>query len=193
MNAFLRSWRAEDADALAEVYGSADADLTGNIPDDRSFDGARAWIEQIHRAEAAGTASAFALVVEPDPRIVEVDRRIVGNVMASGIERRHSSAWVSYWIVAAARGAGLTSSALRSFVDQLHDGLGIHRLELGYRTNNPASAKVAKNAGFLVEGREREKLLYDGTRYDTEACARLSTDPRAPGRRLRMDCETWLS
>ena len=45
MNAFLRSWRAEDADALAEVYASADADLTGNIPDDRSLDGARAWIE----------------------------------------------------------------------------------------------------------------------------------------------------
>ena len=180
MNAFLRSWRAEDADALAEVYASADADLTGNIPDDRSLDGARAWIEQIHRAETAGTASAYVLVVEPE-------RRIVGNVMASGIERRHSSAWTSYWTVAAARGAGLTSAALRSFVDHLHDGLGIHRLELGYRTNNPASAKVAKNAGFLVEGREREKLLYDGIRFDTEVCARLSTDPRIPGPRLRMD------
>src|SRR5699024_11517360 len=118
---------------------------------------------QIHRAEAAGTASAFALVVEPDPRIVEVDWRIVGNIMASGIERRHSSAWVSYWIVAAARGAGLTSSALRSFVDQLHDGLGIHRLELGYRTNNPASAKVAKNAGFLVEGRDRKSTRLNSS------------------------------
>src|SRR5699024_9325509 len=84
MNAFLRSWRADDADALAEVYASADADLTGNIPDDRSLDGARAWIEQIHRAETAGTASAYVLVAEPE-------RRIVGNVMASGIERRHSS------------------------------------------------------------------------------------------------------
>src|SRR5699024_7746151 len=77
MNAFLRSWRADDADALAEVYASADADLTGNIPDDRSLDGARAWIEQIHRAETAGTASAYVLVAEPE-------RRIVGNVMASG-------------------------------------------------------------------------------------------------------------
>ena len=180
MNAILRPWRAEDADELAEIYAGADADLSGNIPDDRSNDGARAWIEHIHRAEAAGTSCAFALVIEDGGRIV-------GNVMASGIERRHSSAWVSYWTAAAARGAGLTSAALRSFVDHLHDGLGIHRLELGYRTNNPASAAVAKNAGFVVEGREREKLLYDGIRFDTEVCARLSTDPRTPGSRLRRD------
>src|SRR5699024_10546546 len=114
MNAFPRSWRAGGADALAEAYARADAGLTGHSPRDRSLDGARAWIEQIHRAETAGTASAYVLVAEPE-------RRIVGNVMASGIERRHSSAWTSYWIVAAARGAGLTSAALRSFVDHLHD------------------------------------------------------------------------
>ena len=106
--------------------------------------------------------------------------------MASGIERRHSSAWISYWSVAEARGQGLVSAALRSLVDLLHDDLGIYRLELGYRVNNPASASVAKNAGFIVEGREREKLLYDGTRYDTEICARLSGDPRHPGARLPM-------
>ena len=88
--------------------------------------------------------------------------------------------------MAEARGQGLVSAALRSLVDLLHDDLGIYRLELGYRVNNPASASVAKNAGFIVEGREREKLLYDGTRYDTEICARLSGDPRHPGARLPM-------
>src|SRR5699024_7686670 len=137
MNAFLRSWRAEGAGALAEVYASADADLTGNIPDDRSLDGARAWIEQIHRAETAGAGRA-------DVRVVEPERRIDGDVRASGVERRDSSAWTSYWIGAAAGGAGLTSAALRSFVDHLDDGLGIHRREVGCRTNNPASAEVAK-------------------------------------------------
>ena len=104
--------------------------------------------------------------------------------MASGIEHRHSTAWISYWATAEARGQGMTSAGLRSLVDHLHDELGIYRLELGYRVNNPASAAVAQNAGFLVEGRERQKLLYDRIRYDTEVCARLRGDPRAEGPRL---------
>ncbi|MBU5899846.1 GNAT family N-acetyltransferase, partial [Vibrio cholerae O1] len=78
---------------------------------------------------------------------------------------------------ASARGRGLASSALRTLVDVAHDELDVYRLELGYRVNNPASAAVARAAGFLVEGREREKLLYDGVRFDTEVCARLSGDP----------------
>src|SRR5699024_228615 len=107
MNAILRPWRAEDADELAEIYAGADADLSGNIPDDRSNDGARAWIEHIHRAEAAGTSCAFALVIDDGGRIV-------GNVMASGTERRQSSAWVSYWTAADARGARLHSASIGS-------------------------------------------------------------------------------
>ena len=86
--------------------------------------------------------------------------------------------------MAEARGQGLVSAALRSFVDLLHDDLGIYRLELGYRVNNPASAAVARNARFIVEGREREKLLYDGVRYDTEVCARLCGDLRRHGLRM---------
>ncbi|WP_423059113.1 GNAT family N-acetyltransferase [Brevibacterium linens] len=188
MNAIVRPWHSDDAGALAEVFERADDALLSNIPDDRTIAGAQAWIETITDAEAAGDLCARAIVDDGDG----VDdgegseRRILGNVMASGIERRHSSAWISYWSVAEARGQGLVSAALRSLVDLLHDDLGIYRLELGYRVNNPASAAVARNAGFIVEGREREKLLYDGTRYDTEICARLSGDPRHPGARLPM-------
>ena len=192
MNAIVRPWHSDDADALAEVFERADDALLSNIPDDRTITGARAWIETITDAEAAGELCARAIVghgVDDGDDVDDGDgseQRILGNVMASGIERRHSSAWISYWSVAEARGQGLVSAALRSLVDLLHDDLGIYRLELGYRVNNPASASVAKNAGFIVEGREREKLLYDGTRYDTEICARLSGDPRHPGARLPM-------
>ncbi|UZD61206.1 GNAT family N-acetyltransferase [Brevibacterium sp. JSBI002] len=186
MSAILRPWQSGasgDAEALAEVYERADDALLSNIPDDRTIGGARTWLETITDAEAAGDLCARAIIDDGD----RSGRRILGNVMASGIERRHSSAWISYWSVAEARGQGLVSAALRSLVDLLHDELGIHRLELGYRVNNPASAAVARNAGFIVEGREREKLLYDGIRYDTEVCARLSGDPRHRGPRIPFD------
>lgn len=180
MDAILRHWRTDDAVALGRIFERADDALLSNMPDDRSVGGARTWIETITGAEAEGEVCAFAIVDHAD----RSDDRILGNVMASGIEHRHSTAWISYWTVAEARGQGLTSAGLRSLVDHLHDELDICRLELGYRVNNPASAAVARNAGFLVEGRERKKLLYDGVRYDTEVCARLTDDPRADGPRL---------
>ncbi|MFP3397921.1 GNAT family N-acetyltransferase [Brevibacterium sp. H602] len=186
MNAMLRPWQAGasgDAEALAEVYKRADEALLSNIPDDRTIGGARTWLETITDAEDAGDLCARPIVGDAD----RSGRRILGNVMAPGIERRHSSAWISCWSVAEARGHGVVSAALRSLVDLLHDELGIYRLELGYRVSNPASAAVARNAGFIVEGRERKKLLYDGIRYDAEVCARLSGDPRHRGPRVPFD------
>ena len=98
----LRRWQRDDAVVLAEIYSTADPALLSNIPDDRSLNGARSWIESITDAEAEGRIRAFAIV-----------------------ERS-------------------------------------------------------------VEGREREKLLYDGVRFDTETAARLAGDPRIAGRRLSL-------
>ncbi|GAA1644555.1 MULTISPECIES: GNAT family N-acetyltransferase [Brevibacterium] len=175
MTAHLRSWSPSDAEALAEIYAESDPELQRNIPEEHTAAGASTWIESILTAEADGTARAFVIVD---------GTRILGNVMATGVERRHSTAWISYWLRPEARGQGLASSALRTLVDVLHDDLGVYRLELGYRVNNPASGVVAAAAGFLVEGRERQRLDYGGVRYDTEVAARLSGDPRAPGGRL---------
>lgn len=43
----------------------------------------------------------------------------------------------------------------------------------GMETERPADVTTV----FVVEGRERQKLVYDGVRYDTETHARLATDP----------------
>lgn len=213
MSAYLRPWDPADAKALAEVYANADAALLSNIPDDHSFEAAHGWIKDINSADVGDQVRAYVIVDrgtesdghtdagqegsrdrEEDTRDREEDNecegqteRIFGNVMVSGVDRRHSIGWVSYWMTADARGRGLTSAGLRSLVDVAHDELGIYRLELGYRKNNPASAAVARNAGFIVEGIEREKLSYDGIRYDTEVCARLAGDPRSDGHRLPID------
>lgn len=52
----------------------------------------------------------------------------------------------------------------------------LRRLELGYRLNNLASGAVARSAGFVVEGVEREKFCYDGVLYDVACAARLISD-----------------
>jgi RimJ/RimL family protein N-acetyltransferase len=60
------------------------------------------------------------------------------------------------------------------------DDRGLFRLELGHRTNNPASCAVARRAGFVVEGLQRGKLRYGDARFDVELHARLVTDPVPP-------------
>lgn len=54
---------------------------------------------------------------------------------------------------------------------------GLERLELGHRVNNPASGPVARAAGFVKEGSERDKFLVDERRIDVDTYGRLRTDP----------------
>ena len=87
--------------------------------------------------------------------------------------------WVWYWLDAERRGRGLASRALARLCEWAFDPAGgrLRRLELGYRVNNPASGAVAARAGFLVEGREREKFVIDGLAIDVQTAARLRDAP----------------
>jgi RimJ/RimL family protein N-acetyltransferase len=108
--------------------------------------------------------------------VVDGDDAVVGNVGVTAIEPVHGTAWISYWLTPAARGAGLATRALVAASADAF-ALGLHRLELGHRSNSPASCGVATRSGFVVEGTERDKLRYGDQRFDVETHARLATDP----------------
>lgn len=174
--ACLRSWTAEEADVQAVLCAFSAPDMTGQA-----------------RAPIATAAQARQWIVplvpdplEPEPRTVafavELDGRAVGNVMVSAIDRRHLTGWMSYWVAPGARGRGLAGAATAALAGHCFAVVGLERVELGHRLNNPASGRVAAAAGFTREGIERQKLRYqddDGTwqRFDTALWARLATDP----------------
>lgn len=161
----LRPWRPTDASVL--LTASADPELARQLGG-RTFDdetAAAAFIATTYRFD--GHARNWAVVD---------DGVLVGNVGVTAIEHTHGTAWISYWLTPGARGRGLATRALVTAADDAF-GLGLHRLELGHRTNNPASCAVATRAGFRAEGVERDKLLYGDERFDVETHARLATDP----------------
>ena len=82
---------------------------------------------------------------------------------------------MSYWLAPEARGRGVAARALAT-ASALLFAEGFHRLELGARTDNPASIRTAESAGYLHEGTNRGELEYDGVRFDTVRMARLATD-----------------
>jgi RimJ/RimL family protein N-acetyltransferase len=135
-----------------------------------SLEAAEQWIARRDAGWADDEEFAFA-VVDSD------DATVLGHMSAGLVNRRFSTGWVSYWTTPEARGRGVASRACAALARWAFDEAGLHRLELGHRTNNAASCGVALAAGFAVEGLQRQKLEYDGVRHDVELHARLATDP----------------
>ncbi|GAA1363519.1 GNAT family N-acetyltransferase [Brevibacterium luteolum] len=180
----LAHWQPETAVQLIEIHQAAlrddDLDLQRNTPELADAVAAARFAQKLAATEAEGTMCARVILGTG-----ETEGRVLGQVMASQIERTHSTAWISYWLRPEARGRGIASAALRQCVDILHDECGIYRLELGHRVDNSASGHVAAAAGFLLEGTERQRLAYGTQRYDVHRWARLAGDPR-PWQRSRQ-------
>ncbi|MFD1716739.1 GNAT family N-acetyltransferase [Georgenia deserti] len=170
MTTVLRSWRVDDADALRAAVAES-PDLEAQLPD-----------LPLHDRDGCATAIRTVLAGQDAPYLnlaIVDDGLAVGNVGISSIDRRHETAWISYWMTCRLRGRGTTAKAVASAAEWVYLELDLFRLELGHRVNNPASCAVAIRAGFVVEGLERAKLRYGSQRYDVETHARLRTD-RAP-------------
>ncbi|WP_434439142.1 GNAT family N-acetyltransferase [Lentzea sp. E54] len=166
MDTLLRPWNLDDAPVVLATAREPMMDRQFTFPVD-SLPAAQEWIVLLADRRDEDTAYSFAVLHEGVP---------VGNVAVSSVERRHLTGWVSYWIREEARGKGLATLACRAVSEFAFTELGLFRLELAHRLDNPASCRVALGAGFLVEGVERARLLYDGVRHDTETHARLATD-----------------
>ncbi|MEV0645901.1 GNAT family N-acetyltransferase [Phytomonospora sp. NPDC050363] len=163
----LRPWRVEEAPLLHAFHHDPLMRTQAQFDD---VEGARAWIEWV---KGLDNGYAFA--------IAGPDDRPWGSIGVTNIDK-HDNAWVWYATHAEVRGKAVATDALRGASAWAH-GLGVHRLELGHRLDNPASCKVATRAGYAAEGRQRGKLVHDGVRFDTEMHARLAGDPLPePGR-----------
>lgn len=168
MTVELRPWSRADAPALLDAVASS--------PDlDR----------QLARVDFGGVEECARFIEErlvcagPDRYgfAVAVDGVTVGNVGLSQVERTHQTAWVHYWLASGQRGRGIAARAVATVASWALGDLGLFRLELGHRVNNPASCRVAARAGFVAEGLERAKLRYGDERFDVETHTRLLTDP----------------
>lgn len=173
-SATLRRVRAQDAPAVLDAFASApDMGRQGEVG---TLEEAQRYVERLTRAEGSVLGSA-----------VVVDGEMVGmvGVEVDGLNR---SGWVRYWMHAEHRGRGLMARAVATvagFALAPGDG-GLERLELGHRVSNPASGAVARAAGFVQEGVEREKFLIEDERVDVHTYGRLRSDTSPPTRLLPL-------
>ena len=87
---------------------------------------------------------------------------------------------IGYGLLPAFRGNGYTTRALRLLTSWVFEHTTVHRLELGCKPDNIASARAAERAGFIREGVLRGRLAAHatGTFSDEIKFSLLRTDQR---------------
>lgn len=139
----LRPWHPDDAPALVEAWNDPVVIAGTRPPDDRSERAARRWIEGWEIRRRAGVALDL-VVTGPD------DDRVRGEVGLSGFDVSRKAAMVGWWLGPDSRGRGYASAAVDLVADWVVGGGHLTALLARIDPANPASARVADRAGFVV-------------------------------------------
>lgn len=100
----------------------------------------------------------------------------LGRMALRGLDFDDGVANAAYWVLPAARGAGVASRALAAVSAWALGDIGFHRLELDHSTRNHASCRVATKAGYRLEGTKRDAAVHDDGRHDMHLHARVRGD-----------------
>ncbi|WP_406087397.1 GNAT family N-acetyltransferase [Streptomyces virginiae] len=163
----LRPWQADDADVLFAAGQDRTIRLWNrllvNSPEE-----ARQRIERMRRRWQAELAAIWA--------VARPDGAAVGLIGWGDIDLQGGGAEIVYWLLPAARGAGVAVEATRRVSRWALDDLGLHRLRLCHSTANPASCRVADKAGYTLEGTQRSALLHADGWHDQHLHALVQGD-----------------
>jgi len=143
----LRPW-GEDGDVEAITAACNDraiAEFLDLIPAPYTARDARVYIGLCREGWATGTMTNFAITS------ADTDDAI-GSIGVRWLEPEHGVAEVGYWVAPEMRGGGICTRALRLVSRWAIENCGAERLQLRADELNPASRKVAENAGFTQEG-----------------------------------------
>jgi RimJ/RimL family protein N-acetyltransferase len=97
---------------------------------------------------------------------------LVSGIVAGGVgsephgDISTGTAELGWWLAPGWWGRGIAATALERLIEYCFEDLDLHRVEAGVFLDNPASARVAEKAGFILEGIARDGYLKDGRLVD---------------------------
>lgn len=143
----LRTWgKKGDVEAITTACNDRTiAEFLDMIPSPYTEEDAREYIASCRDGWANGTLTNFAITetASGEP---------VGSIGVRWLDPEQGVAEVGYWVAAGARGKGVCTRALRLVTRWVIEEHGVERVQLRADEQNPASRKVAENAGFTQEG-----------------------------------------
>lgn len=164
----LRPWRDSDADAAMTAFAVPDLQRWHMRRID-SADEARGWIACWTDRWHANTDASWAIT-----RVAEDE--VLGCVSLRTVMPAAATAQLSWWTLPRARRSGVASAGARAVAQWAFTTLGLHRLFAVHSIHNEPSCRVARRAGFALEGTLRDYMLHDDGWHDVHMHARLASD-----------------
>lgn len=163
----LRPWEACDAAVFFAAY--QDSEIQHWHTRQPASEGqVREWFDQYRQAWAQETGASWAVTCGGG--------EVLGRIAMSSMDLDDGIAGCAYWVLPAARGAGVASRALAALSIWALGEAGFHRLYLDHSTRNYASCRVAVKAGFRLEGTKRSDAVHSDGRHDMHLHARIRGD-----------------
>ena len=161
----LRLFDDHDVPRLLEAGRDPKIPRLTNLPALESEEWARAWLERVTELWRDGSRANFAIADAGSDELL-------GSI---GLRDVDGNAQIYYWVLAAARGRGVATRALR-LVSDWGFSRGFPRLQLLTEPENEISQRVAERAGFRREGLLRGYFELKGRRADGIMFGRLPGD-----------------
>lgn len=102
------------------------------------------------------------------------DNAFIGEVVLNNLDAVNQS--MNFRIALSVLGQGYGTQATRVVVDYAFAAVGLHRLSLSVFEFNPRAIRVYQKCGFVLEGIERDVLLWDGQWYSQHLMSLLKSD-----------------
>jgi ribosomal-protein-alanine N-acetyltransferase len=162
----IRPWQDDDAPAVLAAYRDPGIRRWhARTLDDVAE--ARVLIASWREGWPAETGAGWA---------VTRDGVLVGRIGFRHLDLAEAAGKIAYWIVPAARGAAIAVRVADAVCGWMFTVVGLRRVQLDHSTANPASCRVAAQAGFRLEGTRRGQALHEDGWHDMHMHARLAGD-----------------
>lgn len=169
----LRRWAPRDATQLKAAFGDP-AIRQWNLRTMDSVDEALKLVAAWKQGWKRHCAASWAVVRPEDPDAV------LGQVGFRALYPVDGMAEVSYWVMPGHRGQGIAGRATSTLADWAVGELQLERLELVHSVRNPASCRVARTAGFEVEGIKRRLQKHADGWHDMCLHSRIRAEETTP-------------
>ena len=163
----LRPWADTDAAVFFAAYQDPDI-VRWHTRRPASEEGVRAWFARYREDWAREQGAHWAVTGDGGD--------VLGRIALRELNLDDGVAMCAYWVLPAARGAGVARRALTTLSGWALGEAGFHRLWLDHSTRNEASCRVAVRSGFVLEGTKRSDAVHADGRHDMHMHARIRVD-----------------
>ncbi|MGJ4846582.1 GNAT family N-acetyltransferase [Leifsonia sp. Le1] len=108
----------------------------------------------------------------------EATGEYLGEIVLNELEEEDAAMNFRIALLPGNPGKGYGTEATTLALDYAFGELGLHRVTLDVYSFNPRAQRSYEKAGFVIEGRQRDTLYWDGEWVDSILMSVLSTDTR---------------